>query len=66
MRPLNEQLLAYSHVMFCHAWALKHWALRDRYTLEQYVIEGLRLLVEPFLTATGLAARAAAMRRNRR
>lgn len=59
MRPVNEQLLAYSHVMFCHAWALKHWALGERYSLEQYVREGLRLLVEPFLTEQGRAAHAA-------
>jgi len=56
MRAMNEHLLAYLHVMFCHAWALKHWALRDRYSLEQYVREGLALLVEPFLNAKGRAA----------
>lgn len=55
MHPVNEQLLAYSHVMFCHAWALKHWALGKRYSLDQYVREGLRLLVEPFLTDKGRA-----------
>jgi AcrR family transcriptional regulator len=53
MRPVNEHLLAYSHVMFCHAWALKHWALAKRYTLRGYVAEGLALLVEPFLTEKG-------------
>lgn len=58
MHPVNEQLLAYSHVMFCHAWALKHWAFGERYSLEQYVREGLRLLVEPFLTEAGRAAQA--------
>jgi AcrR family transcriptional regulator len=60
MHPVNEQLLAYSHVMFCHAWALKHWAFGERYSLEQYVREGLRLLVEPFLTEAGRAAQATA------
>ena len=60
MSPVNEQLLAYSHVMFCHAWALKHWALGKRYSLDQYVLEGLRLLVEPFLTETGRAVGATA------
>jgi len=53
MRQVNEHLLAYSHVMFCHAWALKHWALAKRYTLQRYVAEGLALLVEPFLTSKG-------------
>jgi len=56
MRPVNEHLLAYSYVMFCHAWALKHWSLGKRYTLERYVAEGLTLLVEPFLTVTGREA----------
>jgi len=56
MRVLNEHLLAYLHVMFCHAWALKNWALRDRYSLDGYIREGLALLVEPFLNAKGRAA----------
>jgi len=56
MRAVNEHLLAYSHVMFCHAWALKHWALGKRYTLERYVTEGFTLLVEPFLTTKGREA----------
>lgn len=56
MRTVNAHLLAYLHVMFCHAWALKNWALRDRYSLDRYVREGLALLVEPFLNAKGQAA----------
>jgi AcrR family transcriptional regulator len=56
MHAVNEHLLAYQHVLFCHAWALKHWALRERYTLARYVREGFALLVEPFLTAQGRAA----------
>lgn len=64
MRAVNEHLLAYAYVMFCHAWALKHWALRDRYSLEQYVRQGLALLVEPYLTAQGRGAYAQALRRS--
>ncbi|NMG75745.1 TetR/AcrR family transcriptional regulator [Aromatoleum diolicum] len=56
MRPINEYLLSYQCVMFAHAWALKHWAFCDRYTLAEYVDEGLQLLVEPFLTAKGKTA----------
>lgn len=56
MHALNEHLLAYQQVLFCHAWALKHWALRERYTLERYIREGFALLVEPFFTAQGRAA----------
>ena len=57
VEPLNSQLLVYQYVHFAHAWALKSWALRGRYTLEQYVREGLKLLVDPFLTAKGRRVR---------
>jgi AcrR family transcriptional regulator len=63
MRRVNEYLLVYQYVHFCHAWALKHWAFRGRFTLGKYVAEGIGLLVEPFLTAKGLAALAAMRRR---
>lgn len=56
MRPVNERLLIYQFVHFCHAWALKHWAFRDEYTLEKYVAEGIKLLIEPFLTEKGRGA----------
>ena len=62
MRAVNEHLLAYSHVMFCHSWALKHWALRDRDSPGRYVREGCALLVEPFLTANGRTAYASMLR----
>jgi len=63
MGKVNEHLLAYQYVMFAHAWALKHWALRGRYGLAKYVAEGVRLLIEPFLTDKGNAALAALRRR---
>lgn len=53
MREVNEYLLSYQLVMFAHSWALKHWILSERYTLARYVTEGIKLLVEPFLTAKG-------------
>lgn len=56
VRPVNEYLLVYQYVLFCHAWALKHWAMRDRFTLAEYVAQGIALLVEPFLTPTGRSA----------
>lgn len=56
LREVNAHLLAYQCVMFAHAWALKYWALREKYTLQQYVSEGVQLLVEPFLTAKGRTA----------
>lgn len=63
MRAVNEYMLVYQYVMFCHAWALKHWAFQGRYTPGQYVAEGVRILVEPFLTKKGLTALAALRRR---
>ena len=63
LRRVNEYLLAYQCVMFCHAWALKNWAYRGRYSLARYVEEGVKLLVEPFVTAKGRAP-LAAMRRH--
>jgi AcrR family transcriptional regulator len=63
MRQVNEYLLVYQYVGFCHAWALKHWALRARFSLGKYVAEGIGLLVEPFLTAKGRAALTAMRRR---
>ncbi len=63
MREVNEYLLVYQYVNFCHAWALKHWALRARFSLGKYVAEGIGLLVEPFLTETGRATLNAMRRR---
>lgn len=59
MREINRHLLAYQIVMFAHSWALKHWALGERYSLARYFEEGIKLLVEPFLTAKGLRRLAA-------
>jgi AcrR family transcriptional regulator len=53
IRPVNSLLFAYQLVHFCHAWALKQWAFRDRYDLDAYVADGIALLIEPFLTDDG-------------
>lgn len=53
LRSVNVRLLVYQYVLFAHAWALKGWAWRGRYTLRRYVREGLALLVDPFLTPKG-------------
>lgn len=66
VRPLNDYLLVYQFVLFSHAWALKAWALRERYSLDDYVEEGIKLLVEPFLTEKGRAAMARLRRKRRR
>ena len=56
VRPVDDHLLVYQYVLFAHAWALKQWYLRDRYSLDEYVDEGIKLLVEPFLTEKGRTA----------
>lgn len=66
MRPVNEHLLACTQALYCHGWALKHWAFRADYSVERYVDEGLKLLVEPLLTDDGLAALARLRRRRPR
>lgn len=66
IRPVNDYLLVYQFVLFSHAWALKAWAMRGRYTLEEYVEEGIKLLVEPFLTEKGRAAMTRLRRKRRR
>ena len=57
LRNVNAPLLVYQYVLFAHAWALKSWAFRNRYSLDAYVREGLKLLVDPFLTAKGRRSR---------
>ena len=57
LERVNTSLLVYQYVHFAHAWALKGWAFRDRYTLEEYVKEGFKLLVDPFLTEKGRKVR---------
>lgn len=66
MKPVDEFLLVYQYVLFCHAWALKQWAFRKRYSVDEYVDEGVELLVEPFLTAKGRAALGRWKRKQRR
>ena len=63
MRAVNEYLLVYQYVMFCHAWALKYWAFQGKLSPAEYVSEGVKILVEPFLTSKGKAA-LATMRKN--
>jgi TetR/AcrR family transcriptional regulator, cholesterol catabolism regulator len=65
VRPINDSLLVYQYVLFSHAWALKQWALRGRYSVEDYVEEGIKLLVEPFLTEKGRAAMVRLKRKRR-
>jgi AcrR family transcriptional regulator len=53
MVPLNVDVMVYQYIMFCHTWALKNWAFRDKYTFDEYLAEGERILISAFLTAKG-------------
>lgn len=53
MVPLNLDIMVYQYIMFCHTWALKNWAFRDKYSFEEYLAEGERILIAAFLTAKG-------------
>jgi len=50
---VDTELLTYQIVMFCHAWALKAWHFQARMTIDEYVDRGLRLMLDPFVTARG-------------
>jgi len=53
LQPLDVKIMAYQYIMLGHTWALKHWALRSHYTVDDYLAAGERLLILPFLTAAG-------------
>ena len=53
MHPIDVRIMSYQYLMFGHTWALKNWALSKDYTLSEFVAEGEKLLIVPFLTASG-------------
>jgi AcrR family transcriptional regulator len=53
MTRVNTDIMAYQFIMFGHSWALKHWAFRDRYTPDEFMAEGEKILIHPFLTDAG-------------
>ena len=53
MVPLNLDVMVYQYIMFCHTWALKNWAFRDKYRFDEYLAEGERILISAFLTRKG-------------
>jgi AcrR family transcriptional regulator len=52
-RPVNVELATYQLVTYAHAWALKHWRLKELCTLEEYLRHGLDLFAHAFLTPKG-------------
>jgi AcrR family transcriptional regulator len=53
MHSIDVRMMGYQYLMFGHTWALKNWALSKDYTLSDYVTEGEKLLIVPFLTESG-------------
>lgn len=50
---VDIELATYHFVSFAHAWALKHWRLRELCTLDGYIEQGLDLLFGGLLTEKG-------------
>ncbi len=53
MHPFDVRIMAYQYVMFGHTWALKNWAFSRDFTVSEFVAEGEKLLIVPFLTGPG-------------
>lgn len=56
IEEVDVELFTYQIVMFAHAWALKAWRFRPMMTLDDYVARGIRLMINPRLTARGKKA----------
>lgn len=54
MDVADPTLLTYTLVMSAHAWALKHWFLRERVSLDQYRRHQLGLVLRGSLRPEGL------------
>ncbi len=52
-RPVNVSVITYQFVTFAHAWALKHWRLKDLCTLDEYVGSGLDFFAHALFTRSG-------------
>ncbi len=50
-RDVDVEFLTYQAVMLAHSWALKHWRLSRKYTIDQYIDEGLALYLRACLRA---------------
>jgi len=53
MHPFDVRIMAYQYVVFGHTWALKNWAFSKDFTVSEFVAEGEKLLIVPFLTGPG-------------
>jgi AcrR family transcriptional regulator len=55
MHPVNTDIMAYQFIMFGQTWALKHWAYGNRFTVDEYIAEGEKILIWSLLTERGRA-----------
>jgi len=53
LTPVNIDIMVYQYVMFSHTWALKNWAFRDKYSFDEYLADGEKILIDNFLTDYG-------------
>ena len=53
MVPVDTDIMAYQYIIYGDAWALKNWAFRDKCSASEYLAEGEKLLIWPFLTELG-------------
>lgn len=53
MESIDVRVMAYQYLMFGHTWALKNWALNRNFKTADFIEQGERLLMIPFLTAAG-------------
>ncbi|MPZ24314.1 MAG: TetR family transcriptional regulator [Dehalococcoidia bacterium] len=54
-RAVDADLFAHNIVMMAHSWALKRWALRGKFSLDDYLAGQLEFIFRP-LVASGQAA----------
>jgi AcrR family transcriptional regulator len=60
-RAVDVSVMTYHIVVFVHSWALNSWRLKGQFEREDYVEEGIDMLLGPILqTPRALPARAAA------
>ena len=48
-RKINADMLMYQSIILAHNWALNAWRLRRHMTVDEYLKEGLGLMIKPVL-----------------
>lgn len=49
INPVDAELVTFDIILLAHGWALKHWALGRRYTLEDYINKQTLLILSVLL-----------------